>query len=146
MRTVPRHPIFTTVIAFSKGALFTQIRKDEPYLDFPALPEGLVKKGERLEAAAHRVLLEASGLNGTKLKLIGIYDDVDTGERRIPGNRSYIISFLAMIWTGEPPLENCRWISDWRGTQLAWEHNEMLAEADSVLEMASKSRLLYAVR
>jgi len=140
MRSIPKHPIFVSVIAFSKGALFTQIRKDEPYLDFPALPEGPVKKGERLEAAAQR------GLNATKLKLIGIYDEVDTGERRIPGIRSYIISFLAMIWTGEIPLEGCRWISDWRGTQLAWEHNEMLAEADSVLQTALMSRQLYAVR
>jgi len=146
MRNIPRHPIFTTVIAFSKGALFTIERKEPPYEGFYQLPEGPVKKGERLEAAAQRVLLEASGLNGTKLKLIGIYDDVDTGERRIPGVRSYIISFLAMVWTGEVPLDGCRWISDWRGTQLAWEHNEMLAEADSVLQTALMSRQLYAVR
>jgi len=146
MASVPKHPIFTTVICYSKGALFTIERKIEPYEGFCALPEGPVKKGERLEVAAQRVLKEASGLNGTKMKLIGIYDDVETGEKRLPGIRSYIISFLCMVWTGEPPLNNCRWISDWRDTQLAWEHNEMLVEADEVIGMASKSRLLYAVR
>jgi len=146
MRNIPKHPIFVSAILFSKGALFTVPKTTQPYEGFCALPEGPVKKGETLEAAAVRVLQEASGLVGTKMKLIGVYDDVDTGERRIPNCRSYIISYLAMNWTGEPPLENCRWVSDWQGTQLAFEHNIMALEAEEVIGMASKSRLLYAVR
>lgn len=146
MRAIPRHTILTAVVCFSKGALFTVERATEPYRDFWALPESLVRRSETLEQAAHRTLFEASGLNATKLNLVSVFDDVASGERRIPNVRSFIVSFVATQWTGEVPLEGCRWISDWRGTQLAWEHNEILAEADSVLEMASKSRLLYAVR
>ena len=105
-----------------------------------------MKRSETLEQAAHRTLLEASGLNATQLKLISVFDDVATGERRIPNCRSYIISYLCMQWTGEIPLEGCRWISDWRSEQLAFEHNEMVLEAEQVIEMATKSRYLYAVR
>ena len=146
MAKIDKHPIFVSVIAFSRGALFTIKREYEPYKDFYQLPEGSVKRGETLEQAAHRILKEVSELDAQKLKLIGIYSDVDTGERRISNTRSYIISFVALNWTGEVPLEGCRWMSDWRSEQLAWEHNEMVAEAEQVIEMASKSRLLYAVR
>lgn len=146
MRSVPKHPIFTAVVCFSKNALFTVKRASEPYVDFWAIPESAVKRSETLEQSAHRTLLEASGLNATKLKLISVFDDVASGERRIPNTRSFLVSFLALDWTGEIPLENCRWIANWRGEQLAWEHNEMVAEAEQVIEMASKSRLLYAVR
>lgn len=142
MRNIPKHPLFVSVIAFSKGALFTQIRKDEPYQDFPALPEGPVKRGEGLEAAALRVLKEASGLVGTKMKLIGIHDSLE----RLEKNRVYLVTFLAMQWTGEPPLENCRWITNWQSEQLAFEHNIMVLEADEVIGMANKSCLLYALR
>lgn len=146
MSKIDKHALFVSVICFSKDALFTQMRQNEPYKDFLAIPEGPVKKGERLAQAAQRILREASGLNGTKLKLIGVYDDVESGERRIPGTRSYIISFVALNWDGEVPLEGCRWLSDWRGTQLAYEHNEMVLEAEQVIQMANKSRYLYAVR
>jgi len=146
MRRIDKHAIFCSVIAFSKNALFTIKREIEPYKDFYQIPESPVRRSETLEQAAHRTLQEASGLDAQKLKLIGVYSDVDTGERRIPGTRSYIISFCAMNWTGEIPLEGCRWLSDWHGTQLAFEHNEMVLEAEQVIEMATKSRYLYAVR
>lgn len=142
MPTIPKHPIFVTVICFSKGALFTRVRTEDPYRDFPALPEGPVKRGETLENCSLRLLKESSGLTGTKMKLIGIHDSLERLER----TRTYHVSFLAMQWTGEPPLTDCRWISDWRGTQLAFEHNIMALEAEEVIGMANKSRLLYAVR
>ena len=145
MTAVPKHPIFVSVICYSKGALLTLLRKDDPYKDFYALPEGVVKKGQALENAAIEVLRNSSGLTGTKMKLIGVYDDVDSGERRIPNCRSYIISFVALQWTGEIPLEGVRWMSDWRGEQLAYEHNLMVLEAEQVIDMATKSRSLYAM-
>ena len=142
MRNIPRHPIFISVIAFSKGAVFTIPRKDEPWKDFLQLPEEPLKRGETDEAASLRILKDASGLIGTKMKLIGIHTAVD----RVEKTRSFILSYLAMQWTGEVPLDRGRWLSDWRGTQLAFEHNIMLLEADSVLETALMSRSLYAVR
>lgn len=145
MRTIPKHPIFVSVIAFSKNALFTKLRTEAPYADFLALPESPVKRNETLEQAAHRTLKEASGLDAQKLKLISIFDDVNSGDRRIQGVRSYIVSFVALNWLGEIPLEDCRWLSDWHSTQLAFEHNEMVREAEQVIEMATKSRLLYAI-
>jgi len=146
MSKIHRHPLFVTTICFSKDALFTVNRAKQPYQDFLQIPETSVKRNETLEQAAHRNLKEASGLDAQKLKLIGVYDDVASGEKRIPNVRSYIISFVALNWTGEIPLEGCRWLSDWHGTQLAFEHNEMVLEAEQVIEMATKSRYLYAVR
>lgn len=146
MRSVPRHPILTAVVCFSKNALYTIKRASGPYREFWSLPESFVKRSETLEQAAHRTLFETSGLNATNLKLISVFDDVATGERRIPNQRSYIISYLALNWTGEIPLEGCRWLSDWQGTQLAFEHNDMVLEAEEVIKMATRSRLLYAVK
>jgi ADP-ribose pyrophosphatase YjhB (NUDIX family) len=139
---IHRHPLLVTVICFSKGALFTIERKIEPYAGFFQLPESPVKRGESLESAATRTLKEASGLIGTKMKLIGIHDSLEHLEK----TRAYLVSFLCMQWTGEPPLENCRWMTNWQSEQLAFEHNIMVLEADEVIGMANKSRLLYAVR
>ena len=141
MRSIPKHPIFVSVIAFSKNAVFTTLRTEDPWKDFYALPEAPLKRGETDENCALRVLKEASGLTGTKMKFIGVHTALD----RIEKTRSFIFSYLAMQWTGEIPLENCRWLSDWQGTQLAFEHNMMILEAEQVIQMANKSRLLYAM-
>ena len=146
MRKIDKHALFVCVIAFSKNQLFTVERKTQPYEGFFQLPESPVKRGETLEQAAHRTLKEFSGLDAQKLKLISVLDDVATGERRIPNVRSFVVSFVALDWLGTPPLENCRWMSNWKNEQLAWEHGEAVLEAEQVIEMATKSRYLYAVR
>jgi ADP-ribose pyrophosphatase YjhB (NUDIX family) len=142
MSKIHKHAILVSVICFSKGAILTQKRQEDPWKDFYQLPEDYIRKGEGDEAAAIRILHEASGLTGTKMKLIGVHTALD----RIPNTRVFMLSYLAMQWTGDVPLEGVRWISDWRSEQLAFEHNLMLLEADSVLETALMSRSLYAVR
>ena len=142
MTSVPKHPIFVTAIAFSKGALLTVPRTEEPYKDFFALPEGPVKRGEQPEQEAIRVLRNSSGLTGTKMKLIGVHDSLE----RVEKTRTFLFTYLAMQWTGEIPLEGVRWMSNWRSDQLAFEHNIMVLEADSVLETAIMSRQLYAIK
>ena len=142
MRNIPTHPIFVTVIAYSKGALLTLPRVEDPWRDFLQLPEGPLKRGEITENCALRVLKEASGLTGTKMKLIGVHDSLERVEKR----RSLVLSYLAMNWIGEIPLEGVRWLSDWRNRELAFEHSVMVLEADSVMETALRSRTLYAIR
>jgi len=142
MASVPKHPIAVAVICYSKGALLTIRRREDPWKDFYQLPEGYIKKGETPDNCSVRVLREASGLTGTKMKLIGVHTSLE----RIPQTRVLVLSYLAMNWTGEVPLENVRWLSDWRGEQLAFEHNIITLESDSVIETAHMSRTLYAVR
>ena len=139
---IHKHPIAVAVICYSKGALLTVKRQEDPWKDFQQLPEGYLRKGESDENCALRILKEASGLTGTRMKLIGIHTALD----RIPNTRVFILSYLAMQWTGEVPLEGVRWLSDWRGEPLAFEHSAMVLEADSVLETAIMSRQLYAIK
>ena len=142
MPSIAKFPIAVAVICYSKGALLTIPRREDPCKDFLQLPEGYIKKGETDEACALRVLRESSGLTGTKMKLIGIHTSLE----RIPNQRVFVLTYLAMQWTGEIPLEGVRWLSNWHGEQLAFEHNIMVLEADSVVETALKARSLYAVK
>ena len=142
MRNICLHPVFISVIAWSKGALLTLPRVEPPWEGFLQLPEGPLKRGELPENASVRILKDASGLTGTKMKRIGVHDSLERVEKR----RALVLSFLAMNWIGEIPLEGVRWLSDWRGTELAFEHSIMCLEADSVMETALRARTLYAVR
>jgi ADP-ribose pyrophosphatase YjhB (NUDIX family) len=143
MRNISRHPILVTAICFSKGALFTIPRAEEPYEGFPTLPEGPLRKAELPEACVSRVLREASGLEAMQVQFLGLHTSLE----RIPNTRVFILSYLVRNWIGEIPLENCRWISDWRNERMAFEEQQcMLIEADSVLKTAMMNRALFAVR
>ena len=143
MRNISKHPILVSTICFSKGALFTILRTKEPYEDFPTLPEGPLKKSELPEAAASRILREASGLEATQVQFLGLHTSLE----RIPNTRVFILSYLVRNWIGAIPLEKCRWISDWRNERLAFEEQQlMLIEADSVIKTAMMNKALYAIR
>ena len=142
MRKIQKHPILVATIAFSKGALFTVLRQDEPREGFPQLPEGSLKRGELPDAAAVRVLAEASGLTATQVQFLGLHTSLE----RISNTRCFVLAYLVRNWIGEIPLDRGRWISNWREEPMALEdHAVMLMEADSVLQTAQISRSLYAI-
>lgn len=139
---ITKHPILVSCILFSKGALFTIPRTEPPYEDFNSLPEGSLKRGELPEACAVRVIKETSGLDATQVQYLGLHTSLE----RIERTRVFILSYLVRNWTGEIPLEKCRWISNWREERMAFEEQSiMLAEADSVLRNSFLTKTLYAI-
>lgn len=58
-----------------------------------ALPGGFVKKGERTEEAAQRVLAQTTGVTDTYLDEIGVFDELD----RFPLWRVFTVAHVALI-------------------------------------------------
>ncbi len=105
-------------------------RKNPPFAGQFALPGGFVDYGETTEAAARRELLEETGLVARDLRLIGVYSD----PKRDPRGHTIGIAYLTTIEDGAPvagdDAAEAEFRSDWRELDLAFDHNEIVRDAD----------------
>jgi ADP-ribose pyrophosphatase YjhB (NUDIX family) len=69
------------IIIFFDNKLVLIKRGREPFKDFFALPGGFVEYGETVENAAIREAKEETGLDFTKLTLLGVYSKPDRDPR-----------------------------------------------------------------
>jgi len=69
------------IIIFLNNKLVLIRRGREPFKDFFALPGGFVEYGETVENAAIREAKEETGLEVTKLTLLGVYSKPDRDPR-----------------------------------------------------------------
>lgn len=108
-------------------------RKNPPYQDHLALPGGFVDIGEKVEDACRRELMEETGIVAQKLNMLGVYSD----PARDP--RGHICS---VVFVGSSPAAGLRagddaadatWIANWRARELAFDHREILEDADKFL-------------
>ncbi|MFJ6105916.1 NUDIX hydrolase [Streptomyces sp. NPDC092359] len=108
----------------------------EPFLGRPALPGGYVQKGETLREGALRELREEAGIDGGRLHLeqLGAYGDPG----RDPRGRVVTVAYLALgpglpVPVGGTDAEHAYWAPveelGRAGTELAFDHSEILAEA-----------------
>lgn len=109
-------------------------RATNPYRGMLALPGGFVRPGESLEAAAHRELMEETGLVGAELPLrqLGTYSTPD----RDPRERVISTAFLAVAANLPEPragsdADSADWVEveDSLSERLAFDHAIILADA-----------------
>ena len=107
-------------------------RKHPPFAGQFALPGGFVDYGETTEAAARRELMEETGLTAKEVRLIGVYSD----PKRDPRGHTIGVAYLATIEDGAPiagdDAAEAEFRADWRELDLAFDHNEIVRDAERV--------------
>jgi 8-oxo-dGTP diphosphatase len=132
----PATPALTTdcVVFDAKGRVLLIRRKNPPFEGGYALPGGFVDVGERVEDACRRELNEETGLEVGDLRLIGVYSDPS----RDPRGHTCSAAYLARVTSAEPKAGDdaaaAEWVDDWRSQTLAFDHAQILADAERLLD------------
>jgi 8-oxo-dGTP diphosphatase len=132
---MPRTPALTTdcVVCDHEGRVLLIRRKNEPFKGAYALPGGFVDIGETTEAACRREVLEETGVAVGELRLVGVYSDPS----RDPRGHTVSIAYTTLLPRAPSPkagsdAEEAKWIADWRQLELAFDHAEIIADADKL--------------
>ncbi|MGV3633226.1 MAG: NUDIX domain-containing protein [Pseudorhodoplanes sp.] len=107
-------------------------RRHPPFAGQFALPGGFVDPGETTEDAARRELAEETGLAARDLQLVGVYSKPG----RDPRGWTISIAYLVAVEAGAPQAGDdaagAEFRADWRGFDLAFDHNEIVRDANSL--------------
>jgi 8-oxo-dGTP diphosphatase len=139
---MPRTPLLTTdcVICDNERRVLLIRRKNEPFKGAYALPGGFVDVGETMEAACRREVLEETGLAVGELHLVGVYSD----PRRDPRGHTVSIVYMTLLPHAPRPkagsdAEAAEWVKDWRALELAFDHAEIIADAEKLARTHSQN-------
>ncbi|MBD2016464.1 NUDIX hydrolase [Microcoleus sp. FACHB-53] len=110
------------------------MRQDEPFLGQWSLPGTLVRKGESLENAAHRILAEKIRVNNLYLEQLYTFGGPSRDPRESPssfGVRYLSVSYFALVRFEEAELiadgvSGIAWYPIKQVPKLAFDHNEIL--------------------
>lgn len=117
------------VVFDAKGRLLLIRRGNAPFKGRHALPGGFVEYGETVEAAARRELKEETGVIPISQHLVGVYSH----PKRDPRGHTVSVAFLMTV--GLPQAKagddasGAVFVADWRSKKLAFDHNNILADA-----------------
>ena len=131
----PATPALTTdcVVFDERGCVLLIRRGNEPFKGSYALPGGFVDVGERVEDGCRRELSEETGLHVGELRLIGVYSDPG----RDPRGHTCSIAYLARVGRADVEAGDdaaaAEWVADWRRERLAFDHAQIIADAERVL-------------
>lgn len=109
-------------------------RQDEPFLDYWSLPGTLVRQGESLEAAAHRILAEKIRVENLYLEQLYTFGGPNRDPRESPdsfGTRYLSVSYFALVRFEEAQLiddgmGSTAWYALQEVPQLGFDHNQVL--------------------
>lgn len=137
----PTTPALTVdcVVFDPRGRVLLIRRGHEPFKGCYALPGGFVDVGETVEAACRRELLEETGLAAGDLFLVGVYSD----PARDPRGHTVSVVFLARLTVPADPVAGddaaaADWVEDWRGERLAFDHAQILDDAEAFAAAISR--------
>jgi 8-oxo-dGTP diphosphatase len=132
---MPKTPALTTdcVIHDKDGRVLLIRRKNEPFAGSYALPGGFVDIGETVEAGCRREVLEEAGIEVGELRLVGVYSDPG----RDPRGHTVSIAYLVLLPSALAPragsdAEAAEWVKDWRKLKLAFDHAQILDDAEKL--------------
>ncbi len=124
-----------TVLAEQLHLLLIQMTK-APFTRMWALPGGLIQDGEALDAAAARILDEATGVADVYLEQLYTFGQPE----RDPAGRVISVTYFALIPAGgialrtQPKYADVRWWPCTSLPALAYDHDEVAAYARQRLE------------
>jgi 8-oxo-dGTP diphosphatase len=132
---MPNTPALTVdcVIYDPKARVLLIRRKNGPFQGAFALPGGFVDIGETVEAACRREVREETGIEVSDLELVGVYSD----PARDPRGHTASAVFLAKLPVAASPIAGddaaaAEWVADWRTEQLAFDHAQILEDAEKI--------------
>ena len=132
---LPVTPALTTdcVVFDARGYVLLIRRKHAPFKGSYALPGGFVDVGETVEAACRRELKEETGLDVGALRLIGVYSEPD----RDPRGHTCSVAYLAGVERADVHAGDdaaaAEWVADWCAQSLAFDHAQILGDAEKLL-------------
>jgi len=131
----PKTPALSTDCAIfdGRGRVLLIRRGNPPFKGEHALPGGFVEVGETVEDACRREVLEEVGIEVGELRLIGVYSD----PARDPRGHAVSVAFLAVLSRASTPCAgsdaaDAEWVEDWRNLTLAFDHAQVLADAEAL--------------
>jgi 8-oxo-dGTP diphosphatase len=134
---LPKTPALTTdcVIFDFRGRVLLIRRGHPPYAGSYALPGGFVEIGERVEEACRREALEETGVEVGELRLVGVYSDPN----RDPRGHTVSVVYGTIVPSTVSPragsdAARAEWIEDWRSAELAFDHAQILSDAEALLK------------
>lgn len=138
---LPKTPALTVdcVVFDAEGRVLLIRRKNEPFKGAFALPGGFVDVGETIADACRREVREETGLKVSALRLIGIYSDPG----RDPRGHTVSAAFLAASPAGAEPASGddaaaAEWVADWRTQTLAFDHAQILEDAEKLVRFGAE--------
>jgi len=135
MSQLPTSPALTVdcVCFDGRNRVLLVRRGNPPFKGAYALPGGFVETGETVETACRRELLEETGIEAGKLRLVGVFSD----PKRDPRGPTVSIAFLSLVEAVEPRAGSdaaaAEWVADWHVEALAFDHAEIIAAAEDML-------------
>jgi 8-oxo-dGTP diphosphatase len=141
----PKTPALVSdcVLFDANGRVLLVRRGSEPFKGWYSLPGGFVKIGETVERACAREVEEETGvsISERQILLVGVYSDPD----RDPRGHSVSIAYTTRLGTTAEPkpgsdAESAEWIDDWTRLSLAFNHADIIADAQSLLQTHSVPR------
>jgi len=130
---LPKTPALTVdcVITDPDGRVLLIRRKNEPFKGAFALPGGFVDIGETVEAGCRREVREETGLEVGDLELVGVYSDPGRDPRGHTVSAAFVANLpKAVAPTAGDDAEAAEWVADWRDQQLAFDHAQILEDAE----------------
>ena len=128
--------IFSVDTKYNRLLVLLFQRKNEPFRDRWSLPGTLVRQGESLQEAAHRILAEKIAVNNLYLEQLYTFGGPGRDPREAPesfGVRYLSVSYFALVSYGEaaliasrPARSNIAWHSVKEIPNLAFDHNQIL--------------------
>lgn len=118
------------VVLLAEGHVLLVERENQPFEDRLALPGGFVEEDELLDAAARRELAEETGVVVDSLRFVSLFDDPD----RDPRGRVVSTAYLGVLErvvdaVAGGDAAGARWVSLDEAANLAFDHDDVLAEA-----------------
>lgn len=133
--TAPKTPYLAVDCALfdREGRVLLVKRKNPPFEGHLALPGGFVNVGEDVETACRRELREEAGIEAPELRLLGIYSEPG----RDPRGHICTVVFVGVTDTRDvaagDDATDVVWADDWRQRNLAFDHRDILADAERFL-------------
>jgi 8-oxo-dGTP diphosphatase len=120
-----------SVLFDSSGRLLLVRRKYPPFQGHYALPGGFIEVGETTEQAALRELKEETGIDGSIVRLIGVYSDPNRDPRRHVVSIAYLVHAPDRKPVAGDDAAEAEFVADWRSQELAFDHAKIVADAIS---------------
>ncbi len=89
--------------------------------------------GEQVEDACRRELMEETGIVAQDLTLLGVYSDAARDPRGHICSIVYVGSSSNLEPHGGDDAVSAEWIANWRERELAFDHWEILEDAERFL-------------
>ncbi len=128
---IPKTPLLTVdcVVRDARGRILLVTRANSPFCGQLALPGGFVNRGESVEDACRREVMEETGLKLNRLRLVGVYSDPDRDPRGATCSIAFFASVRAGKVKGSDDARDAAWVADWKSAQLAFDHREIITDA-----------------